>query len=110
MEIYNRDEPLNPNCWNVCPSIRPSAVSIRILFQDDNLSKHQWIFTKLRMCIDIVEVWFGLMGKSRHILTELSVRDTPIFWFQDVNLCKCQGIANEQSFVNVWQSYLPATW
>ena len=28
--------------------------------QDDNLSKHQWIFTKLDVCIDIVEVWFGI--------------------------------------------------
>ena len=26
----------------------------------DNLSKHQRIFTKLGMCIDIVEVWFGI--------------------------------------------------
>ena len=29
-------------------------------FPDDNLSKHQWIFTKLSMCIDIVEIWFGI--------------------------------------------------
>ena len=29
-------------------------------FLDDNLSKHQWIFTKLGMCIDIVEIWFGI--------------------------------------------------
>ena len=29
-------------------------------FPDDNLSKHQWIFTELGMCIDIVEVWFGI--------------------------------------------------
>ena len=28
------------------------------LFLDGNLSK-QWIFTKLGMCIDIVEIWFG---------------------------------------------------
>ena len=27
------------------------------LFPDDNLSKYQWIFTKLGMCIDIVEIW-----------------------------------------------------
>ena len=27
-------------------------------FLDDNLSKHHWIFTKLGMCIDIVEIWF----------------------------------------------------
>ena len=25
-------------------------------FPDDNLSKYQWIFTKLGMCIDIVEI------------------------------------------------------
>ena len=37
---------------SVCPSIRFS-------FPDDNLSKHQWIFTKLDMCIDIVKIWFG---------------------------------------------------
>ena len=29
-------------------------------FPDDNLNKYQWIFTKLCMCIDIVEIWFGI--------------------------------------------------
>ena len=29
-------------------------------FPDNNLSKHQWIFTKISMCIDIVEIWFGI--------------------------------------------------
>ena len=29
-------------------------------FPDDNLHKHQWIFTKLGLCIDIVEIWFGI--------------------------------------------------
>ena len=38
---------------SVCPSIH-------ILFPDDNLSKLQWIFTKLGVCIDIVEIWFGI--------------------------------------------------
>ena len=32
------------------------------LFLEDNWSKYQWIFTKLRMCIDIVVVWFGIAG------------------------------------------------
>ena len=27
-------------------------------FPYDNFSKHQWIFTKLGMCIDIVEIMF----------------------------------------------------
>ena len=41
----------------VCLSIRQSSI---FSFPDDNLSKHQWIFTKLGMCIDIVKIWFGI--------------------------------------------------
>ena len=32
------------------------------LFPDDNLSKCQWIFTKLGVRIDIVEIWFGIVN------------------------------------------------
>ena len=74
--------------WStVCPSVlRPS---VHFTFPDDNLSKHQWIFTNLDMCIDIVEIWFGIAnGKFRQFLTELSARDTPIFSFPDHNLSK----------------------
>ena len=39
-------------------SVRP--LSVRFSFPDDNLSKQQWIFTKLGMCIDIVEIWFRI--------------------------------------------------
>ena len=57
-----------------CLCVHPS---VSFSFTDDNLSKHQWIFTKLGMCIDIVEVWFGLlMDKFRKFFTELSARDT----------------------------------
>ena len=38
-------------------SVHPS---VRSSFPDDNLSKHQWIFTRLGMCIDIGEIWFGI--------------------------------------------------
>ena len=55
-------------------SVRPSVCPFFVL--DDNLSKHQWIFTKLGMCIDIDRSGFGLlMGKFLQILTELSVRN-----------------------------------
>ena len=39
-------------------SVHPSVnhTSIRFSLPDDNLSKHQWIFMKLGMCIDIVEI------------------------------------------------------
>ena len=41
--------------WSsVSPYVRPFS------FPDDNLSKHQWIFTKLGMYIDILEIWFGI--------------------------------------------------
>ena len=48
--------------FDVCVAIHPTicCTSIRISCPDDNLSKHQWIFTKLGMCIDIVEIWFGI--------------------------------------------------
>ena len=29
-------------------------------FPDDNFSKYQWIFTKLAVCIDVVEICFGI--------------------------------------------------
>ena len=47
---------------SICLSVRLSYVhpSVHFSFPDDNLSKHQWVFTKLGMCIDIVEIWFGI--------------------------------------------------
>ena len=60
---------------SVCPSV--IRLAVHFSFPDDNLSKHQWIFTKLGMSIDIVEIWFGIAnGKFRQIFTELSARDT----------------------------------
>ena len=57
------------------------------------MSKHQWIFTKLGMFIDIVEIWFGIAnGQISSIFKELSARDTPIFSFPDDNLSKSQEI------------------
>ena len=79
----------------VCLSVRLSVScrSIRILFPDDNLSKHQWMFTKFGMCIDIVEIWFGIAnGQISSNFDRVSDRETPIFLFPDDNLCKCQGI------------------
>ena len=37
--------------------VRPS---VNFSFPDDNLSKHQWVFTKFGVCIDIMEIWFGI--------------------------------------------------
>ena len=56
----------------VCPSVS------RILFPDDNLSKHQWIFTNFGMCIDIVEIWFGI-ANGQILSNFVCPRQTHIF-------------------------------
>ena len=51
-------------------SVRPSVLhlsvplSVRVSFPDDNLSKYQWIFTKLGLSIDIVEIWSGIANEQ----------------------------------------------
>ena len=65
----------------VCPSVRPSVsrTSVRFSFPDANLTKHQWSFTKLGMCIDIVEIWFGIANGQISSNFYGVARDTPIF-------------------------------
>ena len=59
-------------------------------FPDNNLSKYQWTFTRLGICIDC---GLGLlMGKFFQFLTELSARDTSVFSFQENNMSKYQRI------------------
>ena len=55
-------------------------------FTDDNLSKHQCIFTKLGMCIDIVEIWFGIAnGKiSSNFDGVICLRHAHIFVFRKI--------------------------
>ena len=56
----------------ICPSI--------FVFQDDNWSECQWIFTKLGLCIAILEIWFGIAnGKFCQFLKELSAHDMSDF-------------------------------
>ena len=78
------------------PTARPSVVRppVRISFSDDNLSKYQWIFTKLSMAIDIVEIWIGIgNGQISSVLfmTELSAHDTAKLSFTDGNWVNIQG-------------------
>ena len=39
---------------SVCPSV--------FSFPDDNLRTYYWIFNKLGVCIDIVDMWFGIVN------------------------------------------------
>ena len=68
----------------VRPSVRPSVGRQSVfLCPDDNMSKCQWIFTKLSVCIDIVDIWFGvIMGKFCQFLTKLSAHHMSEFSFK----------------------------
>ena len=52
-------------------------------FPDDNLSKRQWIFTKLGMCIHIVKIWFGIANAQISTIFDgvFCPRHTHIFVF-----------------------------
>ena len=73
------------SCWlSVCPSIHPSVVHPSIiLFPYDNLSKCQLIFTKLGVCSDVVEIWFGnTNGRISSIFGSYLPATHPHFCFQ----------------------------
>ena len=73
------------SCWM---SVSPCYVSV-FSFLFDNLSKYQWIFTKLGMCIVILEIWFGIAnGQISSILTEFSAHHTSVFLFSEDSLSK----------------------
>ena len=63
-------------------------MSVRFLFPDDNLSKYQWIFTKLGMCIDNVELCFGIANGQIFKYLQSYLPETPIFSLMDYKLSK----------------------
>ena len=71
-----------------CPSVCLSVVypSIRFSFLVDNLSKHQWIFTNLGMCIDIVEIWFHIANGqiSSNFYGVICPKTRPYFRFRTI--------------------------
>ena len=71
VEIWfeNSDGRISSIFGSYLPATRP------LLFPYDNLSnlsKCQWIFTKLGMCIDIVEIWLGITCTSDAVYTDWS--------------------------------------
>ena len=53
-------------------------------FPDNNLSKS----IKLGMCIDIVEIWFGIANGQISSIFDGVICHTPIFLFPEYNLSK----------------------
>ena len=62
-------------------------------FQDDNFIKYQWIFTKLGVCIDIVDICFGIAnGRISSIFDVRSV----------VPKQKCIDYIEKWPYIFVW--------
>ena len=61
-----------PRCPLICLSI--------FSFPDDNFSKYQWIFMILGMCIDIVEICFGVANGQILLIFDICPRHVPIFF------------------------------
>ena len=61
-------------------------------FPEYNLSKYQWIFTKLGIVTAVVEIWFGIANRKISTIFEFCARDTSIFLFQDNNFSKYRWI------------------
>ena len=65
-----------------CLSIQ---LSIHTFFQDDNLSKYQWIFTTLGKCIDIVELWFWIADEQISLIFDSYLLATLLYFgFQKI--------------------------
>ena len=57
-------------------------------FQDYNLNKFQWTLTKLGMCIDIVEIWFGIANGQISLIFDRVICPTHVRVFiseQNIN-------------------------
>ena len=69
----------------ICVSVHLSVIHLSMfLFLDDNLSKYYSIFTKLGMCIDIVEIWIGIAnGQISSILTVASAQSGRVLLFHN---------------------------
>ena len=78
-----------------CMSVRLSGVRQSVFsFPDDNLSKCQWIFTKLGVCIDIVEIWLGTVnGQILSVFDRDLPMIRPYFHFRMINLVNINGFS-----------------
>ena len=92
-------------CVSICPSgIHPSEFP----FQDDNLSKSQWTFTKFGVCIDILEIWFGIAnGKISLNFDSYLPATHPCYHFQTITSVNIKGLSpNLVCALILWRSPL----
>ena len=74
-------------------------------FPDDNFSEYQWIlfFTKLCVCIDIMEIWCGIADLQISSIFDSYLPPTcPHFHFQTINLVNINGYSPNLVFALIW--------
>ena len=71
-------------------------------FPDDNLSKRQWIFTKLSIGIDVVEIWFWIANGqiSSNFDRVICPRQAHIFCLRSITW------VNVNAFNQTWYMHL----
>ena len=102
----------------LCVHLSICCTSVRIFVYRYNFSKCQWIFSKLGVCIDIVEIWWtnfvnfwqSCLPPTPLIFRFWMITWVSINWFSSSLVCALIwfGIANGQISSN-FDSYLPAT-
>ena len=78
-------------------------------FQDDHLSKYQWIFTKLGMCIAIVEIWFRIANGQISSIFDgiICLQHMHIFHFRTITYVNLNGFSpNLICALMLWRSGL----
>ena len=72
-------------------------------FLDNSFSKYQLIFTRLSMCIDIVEIWFGIA--DGHISSIFNTH--PYFHLRMITLVNINGFSPNLVYALIlWRSAL----
>ena len=85
------------------PSVLPLSVHPDFHFR--MITLNQWIFTKLGMCIDIVEIWFGIANGQI-----LSIYDRVICWLHDSGGVSSFHNTNKQTLKPIDQFSSNFTW
>ena len=63
-------------------------------FPDDNFSKYQWIFTRHGMCIDILDICFGIAnGQISSIFDSYLPAIHPYFTFRTITSVNISGFS-----------------
>ena len=91
-----------------CPSVRIFVRLSVFSFPDDNLNKYQWIFTKLGVCIDIVEIWFEIVNwQTSSIFDSYLPAICPYFYLWTKTLVNLNGFSlNLVCALILWRSAL----